>query len=135
LDKLAEIQQKVTRSADDPRALEELIDTTPSGMIDLFSRIVGANLGGMSGLGRAAGSPLVLSQHGSRIVRNITHKLPLGKVRKILNQAVTDPELMRTLLLRVDIPKNAEKVARRLNAWMLAEAATGLQENADDETQ
>jgi hypothetical protein len=119
LKRVANTARKLEGDLASGRSLNEVLDETPDGMVDLLSRIVGANLGAMSGASQASGSSLVLAHAGSEKVRNLTQRLPMKRVRDILSQAVMDKGKMAHLLKKADTPKKKEALRRQLNSWLV----------------
>tara|TARA_Y100000015_G_scaffold35588_1_gene36362 strand:- start:574 stop:3219 length:2646 start_codon:yes stop_codon:yes gene_type:complete len=86
---------------------------------DLLLRIGGANLGGSSALGQAAGTPLVLAGAGVRTAKNAFEKMPKLRVKTILAEAIKDPKLMADLLERPTTAKLKAARNKRLNAVLV----------------
>lgn len=86
---------------------------------DLLLRIGGANLGGSSALGQAAGAPLVLAGAGVRTAKNAFEKIPKLRVKTILAEAIKDPKLMADLLERPTTAKLKAARNKRLNAVLV----------------
>ena len=86
---------------------------------DLLVRIGGANLGGSSALGQAAGAPLVLAGAGVRTAKNVFEKMPKLRVKTILAEAIKDPKLMADLLERPTTAKLKAARNKRLNAVLV----------------
>ena len=86
---------------------------------DLLLRIGGANLGGSSALGQAAGAPLVLAGAGVRTAKNAFEKMPKLRVKTILAEAIKDPKLMADLLERPTTAKLKAARNKRINAVLL----------------
>ena len=86
---------------------------------DLLLRIGGANLGGSSALGQAAGAPLVLAGAGVRTAKNAFEKMPKIRVKTILAEAIKDPKLMADLLERPTTAKLKAARNKRLNAVLV----------------
>lgn len=86
---------------------------------DLLLRIGGANLGGSSAIGQAAGAPLVLAGAGVRTAKNAFEKMPKLRVKTILAEAIKDPKLMADLLERPTTAKLKAARNKRINAVLL----------------
>ena len=86
---------------------------------DLLVRIGGANLGGSSALGQAAGAPLVLAGAGVRAAQKVFDKMPKLRVKTILVEAIKDPKLMADLLERPTTAKLKAARNKRLNAVLV----------------
>ena len=86
---------------------------------DLLLRIGGANLGGSSALGQAAGAPLVLAGAEVRTAQKVFDKMPKLRVKTILAEAIKDPKLMADLLERPTTAKLKAARNKRINAVLL----------------
>ncbi len=89
-----------------------VMDAAPMMLIDTVARIAGAKAGAKVAGGGGAGVSLQAAQLGSRRARDLLGRMTNDKARRILYDAVQDPELMRALLLQ---PKGAE-----LPAWAVS---------------
>lgn len=116
------------------RGVSGLIDAKPDAVIDLVSRIVGANLGAM-GAASHTGSTLVAAEAGSRLMRKLTENIPLGRTRDVISSAVLDRDLMRELLVgRTERLARNKALRRRPNAWMANILAPGEREEREDQS-
>ena len=82
-----------------PGTAVELPEGAADVMMEFVERIFGASMAGK--VGQVTGSqahPLIIAAAGSRAARTIFNKIPTAKVRTVLIQAMTDPELMKRLL-------------------------------------
>tara|TARA_R100001440_G_scaffold642_2_gene2014 strand:- start:4329 stop:6974 length:2646 start_codon:yes stop_codon:yes gene_type:complete len=86
---------------------------------DLLLRIGGANLGGSSALGQAAGAPIVLAGAGVRTAQKVFDKMPKLRIKTILAEAIKDPKLMADLLERPTTAKLKAARNKRLNAVLV----------------
>jgi hypothetical protein len=110
--------KKLELSVSGGKSLKQILDETPDVIIDLLSRIVGANVGGMSAIGRSTGAPIVVAGAGSKFVRQLTNRIPMARTRDVLAEAVLDKAKMAMLLEKAPPGKEAEVFTRRLNAWL-----------------
>jgi hypothetical protein len=103
-----------------------------SALLELITRITGANIGAMGAVAGRTGSGLILAATGSRVLREQVINIPKATVRQVLVEAMSNPKLMATLLEK-PVSMGA-KIARQrqLNAYLLA---VGLQSSYDDEEQ
>jgi hypothetical protein len=101
-----------------------------SALLELITRITGANIGAMGAVAGRTGSGLILAATGSRVLREQVINIPKATVRQVLVEAMSNPKLMATLLEK-PVSMGA-KIARQrqLNAYLLA---VGLQSSYDDE--
>ena len=86
----------------------------PNAMIDLLSRLVGANIGGSGLVAQSSGAGLVMASAGSRYVRKMTEQIPAMNITKILRKAVEDKDLMITLLETPVTPGKGMAIAQKL---------------------
>ena len=100
------------------RPLGELI-AEPDALFDLVVRAVGANIGGMSGLGQATGSPLVMAQAGSAMTRKLMEKVPAGRVMDVFMEAAKNPVFMARLLEKPQTQQRARELHKQVNAFLL----------------
>jgi len=117
LDRFVRTAQKAESGRARGRSVEEILDESPDALLDLASRIVGANVGAASASG-STGAPIVAAGAGSRFVRNLTNKVPVARTRDVLSQAVVDRDLMRTLLRRVGNSEPSDAARQQLNAFL-----------------
>lgn len=101
------------------KPVQQILDETPDMLIDLLSRVIGANLGAASGLSQASGSSLVMAHAGSQKIRNLTGKIPMAKTRDVLGEAILNKGTMIDLLTKIKTPQTATRLKRRMNAWLL----------------
>lgn len=123
--------KKLDRAAAQGRNIDDLLDESPDMIIDLASRIAGANLGARGAAG-SAGAPLVAAGAGSRFVRRLTNRIPVERTRDVLSQAMLDRDLMRTLLKKVDSPKQRDALQRRLNGFLVNLAPDANGDHTED---
>jgi hypothetical protein len=60
-------------------------------------------------------------------VQQFLAKITNDKAQKMLQDAVTDPELFRALLLNVNIPKNYGKIEKTLAPYVIGAVAGQLE--------
>lgn len=106
----AELAKLDAASAATPKG--PVMDAAPMMLIDTVARIAGAKAGAKVAGGGGAGVSLQAAQLGSSRARDLLGRMTNDKARRILYDAVQDPELMRALLLQ---PKGAE-----LPAWAVS---------------
>jgi hypothetical protein len=120
LNRLLKTQRKVQSQLANRGQLEdEDVYDQPAAAFDLLSRMVGANVGGASAAGQAAGTPLVLAQAGSQTARKIMQKVPAEKIEDVYIEAIKNPEAMKLLLERAPSKSRQAALARRLNAFLI----------------
>ena len=100
------------------REISQLIDS-PDALTDFITRVVGANIGGASVVGKSAGAPIVAAGAGSRAARNLFQKVPVGKINEALIKITRDPELFAAALERNPAPPRRREIARQINAAMV----------------
>lgn len=115
--KISDEASRINAAARKGIQINKILDDTPNVLVDMISRISGAQIGGRLGAG-AAGTPLVAAGAGSRAVRAITNKIPIGRVKDVLIDATLDPKLMNVLLTKIDSPVEMAKVERMLHAYL-----------------
>ena len=86
-------------------------------LADATLRIMGGTAGARVGAA-TGGSPLVTANVLATKVRQFFFELPEKMVREMVERAVFDPDLMKTLLA-VPTPANSERVFRQLNGHLL----------------
>ena len=87
-------------------------------MGELVMRVVGSRIGTSA----AAGGPgsLIAASAGSKAIRQIFDKMPMMMVRKLIQEAAQDPQLMAQLLRRNMTERDKFRLARSLHAYLLA---------------
>ena len=86
---------------------------------DLFTRLVGANIGGAGAVGQISGAPLVAAQAGSKASQTILSKVPRARIREVLTEAVFNPKLMAALLRKPVGVKAVDARDRQIYAFLL----------------
>lgn len=115
LDKVSKAFDVVARSS--RRAVTGGSDTAQNLLINAAARIIGGSLGARLGTA-AGGSALVSANVGARIFRKMFEAIPKEEVELLLNKAVFDPQVMKTLLTRVT-PENRIVIFQRLRSHLL----------------
>ena len=104
-----------------PGTAVELPEGAADVMMEFVERIFGASMAGK--VGQVTGSqahPLIIAAAGSRAARTIFNKIPTAKVRTVLIQAMTDPELMKRLLLKTENAQQAVEKTRQIHAYLIS---------------
>lgn len=116
IEQITDTAKRLEKAMASGRNIDQVLDESPDALVDLVSRIVGANIGAQGAAG-STGAPLVAAGAGSRFMRHLTNRIPMNRTRDVLAQAVLDRDIMRDLLTKVKTPKQAEALRRRMNAW------------------
>lgn len=116
--KIVDTAKRLDSAAKTGRSIDQILEESPDAIVDLIARITGANLGSSSVIANTSGAQLVMAGHLSRMMRNITNKIPVSRTRDILSEAVINRDVMRDLLTRVT-PTTQEPLQRRMNAWLV----------------
>jgi len=98
-------------------------------VISLFAKMVGSSGAGTMINGVGGRDSLIVRGAGSKFMERIVKKLPNSSTRKIIQEAVEDPEKMALLLKKVTNP--ADKVAKvlKINAWFIRSGFFNIPEN------
>jgi hypothetical protein len=116
---------KELQSLDSARLLRETGSTLeafkPNVITSTIGRVIGARVGAQFGGGMAGG--LQSAQIGSSRVQQFLAKITNDKAQQMLQDAVTDPELFKALLLNVNIPKNYGKIEKTLAPYVIGAVA------------
>jgi hypothetical protein len=118
INQMARTARKVESALKTGRSVQEVLDESPDMIVDLVSRIVGANVGAAGAAG-SVGAPIVAAGAGSRFVRSLTNKIPMGRTRDVLTEAILDRDKMRDLLTKVHSGSKAKDLERKMNAWLV----------------
>ena len=120
---------KELQSLDSARLLKETGSTLeafkPNVITSTIGRVIGARVGAQFGGGMAGG--LQAAQIGSSRVQNFLGKITNDKAQKMLQDAVTDPELFKALLLNVNVPANFGKIEKTLAPYVIGAVAGQLE--------
>lgn len=99
------------------------IPATPSTVFeDLLTRIAGSSIATTISKtvgGGGGGQSIIIAGAGSRAARQVVEKIPMGKTRQVLIEAMTNPDLMNKLLMKIDSPQAQMEQARQLNAYFI----------------
>ncbi|HEY7823652.1 MAG TPA: hypothetical protein VIG24_12495 [Acidimicrobiia bacterium] len=131
LERVADVAEQVRRTMTSGQRLEEQI-SNPSAMFDLLASIAGANVGGMSALGQAAGAPIVLAGRGASAARNMLIRAPQLKVENFLIEALKDPQKLSWMLAQPTTARQRRMRDRQVNAFLVQ---IGLTEGAQDDAE
>lgn len=116
---------KELQSLDAARLLTQtgntLQDFKPNVLASTIGRVLGARIGAKFGGGMAGG--LQSAQIGSGRVQQFLAKITNDKAQQMLQDAVTDPELFRALLLNVNVPKNYGRIEKTLAPYVVGAIA------------
>lgn len=96
-------------------------------LASIVGRVLGARVGAQVG-GASGGGSIQTASIFSKLFGRWVSKLGLNKVQELLVEAVQDPELMRTLLIRPTSKVGEAKILRGLKTW-----ATGAGVRFDSE--
>ena len=112
-----------------PRLQETVIDA-PAAVFDMVTRILGSAVGTSAsraaervipGYTRGGGQGLIEAQAGSALTRNMFQSMPRTYFKDMLNEAISNPEIMALLLERGvnQSPRRRMTVDRRINAFLI----------------
>jgi len=118
LDKIIEEVERFETALASGQQIGDVLDD-PSALEDLVTRIVGANIGGMSVISQSTGAPIVAAGAGSKFARIIAQKLPARRVKDILKEGIENPKFMATLLRKSSSPGLVGSFRRQINAFLL----------------
>jgi len=120
---------KELQSLDSARLLSQtgntLQDFKPNVIASTIGRVLGARVGAKFGGGMAGG--LQSAQIGSGRAQQFLAKITNDKAQQMLQDAVTDPELFRALLLNVNVPKNYGRIEKTLAPYVVGAIAGQLE--------
>lgn len=112
---------KELQSLDSARLLSQTGNTLeafkPNVITSTIGRVIGARAGAQFGGGMAGG--LQSAQIGSGRVQQFLAKITNDKAQQMLQDAVTDPELFKALLLNVNVPNNYGKIEKTLAPYIV----------------
>ncbi len=109
------------------RDVGDAMNSPANRIIDIAVRIFAARRGGDLGGGSLGGSiqtANIMTQNAQRILRNMTN----DRARKLVMDAVEDPELFKTLMSPVSSVVTDEKVARSLAPYLVGAASAQREE-------
>jgi len=129
IDRIEAISQQILQlSRKQPAAVADLFEDGPASLMQLAAALVGAH-SGQSISGGGIGSGLVMAQFMSTRARRLLSRLTSDQAAKIMNRAVTDRSLYRSLLVKDVTPINTQKeMAQYLDGWILANLSDGEEE-------
>jgi len=129
LNAIAAELQKLDAARSGGAGVDALADRPTNALASVYGRILGARAGAQMGGGFAGGlqSAQIVSSRVQRILERVTN----DKAQQMLRDAVQDPDLFRSLLMDVTIPKNSERISRSLAPYV----AGGISTQADNADQ
>ena len=89
----------------------------PNALVSVAARVLAAR--NSAGFGGGMGGSMQAAQIASGRAQRILEKLTNSKAQQLLIDAVQDPDLMRDLLLNVNLPKNLSKVEKTLAPYIV----------------
>lgn len=92
----------------------------PNALVSVAARILAAR--NSAGFGGGMGGSMQAAQIASGRAQRILEKLTNSKAQQLLIDAVQDPQLMRDLLLNVNLPKNLSKLEKTLAPYIVGSA-------------
>jgi len=134
------IQQAI--DAGGPR-LEETVIDAPAAAFDLVTRIIGSGIGTATSrtlervvpfYRRGGGQGLIEAQAGSQVTQNMFKNMPQTYLKDMLNEAISNPEFMATLLER-GVNQSARsrlRADRRVNAFLVNAGLQPAREEIED---
>ena len=120
LDRIAREFAKINASQGRLPDIGGVITDMPSTILDYAARVLAARHGAALGKG-TSGASLLTANLASQRSKQMLTSLTRDRAHELLTEAVRDPYLMQTLLMRVNTPAAAKIAGRRLNAWLLGE--------------
>lgn len=109
------------------------VDAAPQRIVETVAAVAGAKAGAAFGQGMGgvsnAGTSLQAAARGSSFATNLLDRLTNEKARKILHDAVEDPQLMRALMLDESVPQLPKWARNKLIPYLEAGAAQQLGED------
>ena len=105
-------------------------------VIDVVSKMVGsAGAGSIAKFFGSKSPSLIVHGAGSRFTQNAVKNLPMSSTRKVLVEAVTDPEKMALLLQKVDNPADKAAKAKRIHAWFVRSGLYNIPDSEEESNQ
>ncbi|MEO0667569.1 MAG: hypothetical protein AAFZ99_06600 [Pseudomonadota bacterium] len=92
-------------------------------VIEFAARVIAANHG--AGLGNG-GASLQTAQMASSRMRDMVAGLTADRASRLIAEAVTDPQLMRSLLMDASAPKAEERVINRILPYLIGGVSAGV---------
>jgi len=96
--------------------LDAILNSGTGAIQEIMLRYTGSKLGRLGG---GSGESLVLAGAGSRLLRDFFSKQPNILIREILQDAVTNPQLLAALLQKVQPGVNGANILRSLTAQLV----------------
>ena len=116
-----------------PSAVTQIMEDSPAAVMQLAAAIIGAKQG-QSIAGGGLGSGLVLAQFMSNRARRLLSRLTSQEAERLMKDAVTDPELYKTLLTSGTVPRQiARERAAYLESWVMSTAINGGQTEGEQQ--
>jgi hypothetical protein len=131
LNKMAQAAERVMRAERDPRELGKLVDN-PSAFEDLIASFGGAKLG-QAIAGQGMGSSLVMAGRMAQMARNKLKEAPVQTMSQIMLEAAQNPDYMVTLLRKPTTQREAARLSKQVEAFMLASGLAFDEEKALEE--
>ncbi len=109
-------------------AVGEPMNDTPNQVIGFVARIAAAKQGAQVGQGTGGGQLVIAGEFSKRITR-VLRNLTNDTAEQLLKDAIQDPDLFRSLLLRENAPFNLRgKKVRSLAEWAIGAGIVSAQE-------
>jgi len=121
LDRLLTRAQEIMKTRK-PGTAYEIPETPATVFENLLTRITGSTIA--TSVSRAfggggGGQSIIIAGAGSRAAQSIVERIPAGKTRQVLIDAMTNPDLLNTLLTKIDSPQAQLEQARKLHAYFI----------------
>jgi len=102
----------------------------PDAMFDLVLSVAGAKLGSAMGqIGPVTGQHgLIAAGRGASYARQVLGKVPKARIKDVLMEAANNPEFAAMLLEKPSTTKEAFRVSKQINAYLLQAGITGTDE-------
>lgn len=113
-------------------AAGQVVPPMKSIILDTMARIGGARTGAQ--FGGATGAVLIAAASGSRAFRTVLQKFlsgPIDNIKALVEQAVFDPEVMKTMLMQIT-PKTEPIIIRRLRGHLANLGIKGVESVFED---
>jgi len=127
LDEGLNIFNKVMVSVNTKKALDLPIGKADA-LISLLEAVVGSSVARVLGKKVGAESSIILPAAGARFMKAQFSKLSALKLRNVLIDAMTDPELMRRLLVETHNPIEEVEKMRRLHSYLISSGMYNTQQ-------
>lgn len=101
------------------KTLGAVIDDPPNNLVSLVMRTIAARQGAKAGQG-TSGASLLTANFASKNMQRILDNLTNDRAYQLIQDAITDPEMMRALLTRNTSPNGAQiKAQQRITNWLM----------------